>query len=47
MKLERLLKVYFKRESNEEHFNGIVRFIDAHYDLITTTPLLGIYLRKK
>ncbi len=40
-------KVYFKRASNEEHFKGVVRFIDDHYVLISTTPASEIYLRRK
>jgi hypothetical protein len=40
------VKVYFKRASNKENFNDVMHFIDAHYELIATTPLSGVYLRK-
>jgi hypothetical protein len=43
---ENFTKVYFKRASNEEYFKDVVHFINAHYDLVATTPLSGIYLRK-
>ena len=40
------VKVYFKRATNKDNFNDVMRFIDAHYELIAMTPLSGVYLRK-
>jgi hypothetical protein len=44
---EDFTKIYFKRASNEKYYKDVVQFIDAHYDLIATTPISGIYLSKK
>lgn len=38
--------VYFKRKSNREYHETMMRYIDSHYKLIGNTPLSKVYLRK-